>query len=104
MSELKEGDKFWLMGLDWKPLAEVTIIRVLILAGVPGFAIHEYEGWYRVSHIETGSLVSEGRDDGEAFIRARTYVKNRGGKDGILLLIRRLQQGILVRRGERTHV
>lgn len=104
MPELKEGDKFWLMGLDWKPLAEVTIIRVFILAGVPGFAIHEYEGWFRVSHIETGALVSEGRDDAEAFVRARAYAKDKGGKDGLLQLIRKTQNGIEERKGRRKHV
>jgi len=100
MSEPKEGDKFWIMGMDWLPLAEVTIIRTVILAGVSGFAIHEYYGEYRVSHIETGALVSTGMDDGEAFVRARSYVKEKGGKEGILSMIRRLQTGISDRKGK----
>jgi len=102
MVEPKPGDKFWIMGMDWLPLAEVTIIRTVVLAGVSGFAIHEYYGEYRISHIETGALVSTGIDDGEVFVRARAYVKGRGGKEGISTLIRRLQAGIAERKGHKN--
>ena len=60
-----------LRGVNGLVIATVPILRTLTLRGITGFCIHEYEGEFRVSHIETGAYLSRGSTDGEAFVIAR---------------------------------
>lgn len=100
----KEGDTFNLTGHDGKPCRTVEIIRTVVLAGIPGFAIHKYESddgeeSYRVSHIETGTFIAEGGFDGEAFTRARHKVSDMGGKQVVLETIEKTKRRIKELRG-----
>lgn len=74
---MKEGDTFNLTGHDGRTCYVATILRVVTLRGIPGFAIHEYESEFRISHIETGAYLPKARGDtdGEAFVLARKYDK-----------------------------
>jgi hypothetical protein len=73
---VKEGDTFNLYGLDGRVCHVATVIRLVTLRGISGFAIHEYEGEFRVSHIETGAFLARGESDGAAFVHARKRDKD----------------------------
>lgn len=66
-------------GYNGKVIATFPILRCVTLRGVKGFCIHRYTDEkyddYRVSHIETGAVLTYGDTDGEAFVRARRVNK-----------------------------
>ncbi len=70
---------------------QVTALRIVALAGVREFALHESAGTdtYTVTHIPTGLMVAYGNTKAGAVIRAARCVSKQGGAPAIRAAVER---------------
>lgn len=73
---------------------ELTAHMTIELAGVPGFAVHSYRGFWCITHMETGAFFIKEKSKGEMMVRAKQKAEELG-KLGILIAISRAKSRIL---------